>query len=106
MRSLGFILYVINSLLRPEAYEIRRYLLVERLLGCMDIGVDENGEEEDENYWGTGTRELCIPDDGRDVEVIVVGESYSRCGPDYPVIAKAFSTRRMGARVGSSSEYA
>ncbi|GLJ11777.1 hypothetical protein SUGI_0176830 [Cryptomeria japonica] len=58
MRSLGFILYVTGSLVRPGAYEIRRYLVVERLLGHREFGVNENGEEEFRNDWGIGSEEL------------------------------------------------
>ncbi|GLJ25634.1 hypothetical protein SUGI_0491090 [Cryptomeria japonica] len=104
MHSLGFILYVIDSLVRPEAYEIRRYVLVERLLGHMDIGVNENGEEEVENDWGINTGELWILEDGQVAEEIAVGEAHSWCGPDFLMIAKALVLRRMCVRDESSSK--
>lgn len=52
----------------------------EGLQGRMEIGIDENGEEEDGNEWGLGIRELWFLNDGRLIEEIFVGEAHDECG--------------------------
>ncbi|GLJ26244.1 hypothetical protein SUGI_0504300 [Cryptomeria japonica] len=77
-----------KSLARPEDFELGQFVREEGLLGRRDIGVDEHGFEAEGNDWGLVAGELWTPNYGRHIEEITAAEAHSRCGRDYPVVAR------------------
>ncbi|GLJ18363.1 hypothetical protein SUGI_0325010 [Cryptomeria japonica] len=98
--NLAFLLYITNTLARSESFDLGRFVRKEGVQSHLDIGVDENGVEEDGNDSG----ELWIPDDGRLVEEIAAREAHARCGQECPVVTRAMAAQRMNEEEQSSAE--